>query len=60
MRRHVSEENGRGIASMTGEEIEQERKDIVEQFGTGVGDMSRTLWNEGCRDSFKTFRPLNH
>ncbi|EGN97935.1 hypothetical protein SERLA73DRAFT_138117, partial [Serpula lacrymans var. lacrymans S7.3] len=43
MRRQINEENGRGMTSMTEEEIETERKDIVERFGTGVGDLLKTV-----------------
>ncbi|EGN97918.1 hypothetical protein SERLA73DRAFT_91073 [Serpula lacrymans var. lacrymans S7.3] len=43
MRRQISEENERRMASMTEEEIDQERKDIVERFGNGVGDLLKKV-----------------
>ncbi|KZT19594.1 hypothetical protein NEOLEDRAFT_1245723 [Neolentinus lepideus HHB14362 ss-1] len=40
-RRQVSEENQRRVEDMSQEELEQERREILERFGTGVGDILR-------------------
>lgn len=40
-RQQVSAENERRVANMTEEEREEERKEIMERFGAGVGDILR-------------------
>ncbi|EPQ54872.1 hypothetical protein GLOTRDRAFT_121828 [Gloeophyllum trabeum ATCC 11539] len=42
-RRQVSEENQRRVESMSEEELEQERREILERFGAGVGDILRKV-----------------
>ncbi|KAF9220254.1 hypothetical protein BS17DRAFT_882476 [Gyrodon lividus] len=39
LRRQISEENERKVAGMTEEEIEQEKQEILEQLGSGAGDL---------------------
>lgn len=39
LRRQISEENERKVENMTELERDQERREIIEQFGTGVGDL---------------------
>ena len=39
LRRQISEENEKRVESMTEEERDQERREIIEQFGGGVGDL---------------------
>lgn len=41
LRRQISEENDRRIEGMSEEERERERREIIEQFGTGVEDLLR-------------------
>lgn len=39
LRRQISEENEIKVQNMTPEERDQERREIIEQFGNGVGDL---------------------
>jgi len=39
MRRQISEENERRVANMSEDERQQERREILEQLGNGVGDL---------------------
>ncbi|OJA14761.1 hypothetical protein AZE42_06234 [Rhizopogon vesiculosus] len=39
IRRQISEENERRVANMSQDEREQERREIIEQLGNGVGDL---------------------
>jgi hypothetical protein len=39
MRRQISEENEMKVERMTEEERDQERREIIEQFGVGIGDL---------------------
>ena len=41
LRRQISEENGRRIEGMREEGIEREWRDIIGQFGSGIGDLLR-------------------
>jgi hypothetical protein len=37
LQRQISEENEKKVAGMTDEERDQERREIIEQFGVGIG-----------------------
>lgn len=39
MRQQISQENERRVANMSEEEREQERREIIDQLGNGVGDL---------------------
>ena len=39
MRIQISEENQRRVDAMSPEELEQERREIIERFGSGIGDL---------------------
>ena len=41
LRRQISEENDRRIEGMREEGTERERKEIIGQFGSGIGDLLR-------------------
>lgn len=54
IRRQISEENERRIANMSQEEREQERRDIIDQLGNGVGDLLERVRAARSRNSTKT------
>ena len=41
LRRQISEENDRRIEGMPEERIKRERREIIGQFGSGIGDLLR-------------------
>ncbi|KAF9231920.1 hypothetical protein BU15DRAFT_67919 [Melanogaster broomeanus] len=43
LRRQISQENERKVAEMTEEEIEKEKQDILEQLGSGTGELLRRI-----------------
>ncbi|KDQ62123.1 hypothetical protein JAAARDRAFT_30030 [Jaapia argillacea MUCL 33604] len=53
-RRQIDEENKKRVESMTDEEREQERQDILEKFGSGVGDILRKAREARERKSRET------
>ncbi|KAG0695867.1 hypothetical protein DFH29DRAFT_247350 [Suillus ampliporus] len=53
MRLQISEENEHRVASMTEEEREQERREVVEQLGSGVSDLLQRVRAARSRNSTK-------
>ena len=43
LRRQISEENDRRIEGMPEEGIKRERREIIGQFGSGIGDLLRKV-----------------
>lgn len=58
-RRQVEEDNVRRVASMTEEEREEERNEIMQKFGPGIGDILKKARaaREG-KDQEQEFRPM--
>jgi hypothetical protein len=53
MRQQISEENARRVANMTEEEREQERREVLEQLGSGAGDLLERVRAARSRNTTK-------
>ncbi|KAG2140224.1 uncharacterized protein EDB93DRAFT_1209758 [Suillus bovinus] len=53
MRRQISEENERRVANMTEEEREQERREVLEQLGSGADDLLERVRAARSRNTMK-------
>ncbi|KAG1766618.1 hypothetical protein EV702DRAFT_791069 [Suillus placidus] len=53
MRQQISEENERRVANMTEEEREQERREVLEQLGSGAGDLLERIRAARSRNTTK-------
>lgn len=53
IRRQISEENERRVANMSEDEREQERREIIDQLGNGVGDLLERVRAARSRNAAK-------
>ncbi|KAG2075187.1 hypothetical protein BDR04DRAFT_1092054 [Suillus decipiens] len=53
IRQQISEENERRVANMTEEEREQERREVLEQLGSGAGDLLERVRAARLRNTTK-------
>src|ERR1700710_2261482 len=53
IRRQISEENERRVATMSEDEREQERREIIDQLGNGVGDLLERVRAARSRNAAK-------